>query len=61
MERFIVSIEGAGWSETEEIELPRLPQVGEPLQTNYGTLLVAETEPAPPSGPYAGKITCRMP
>jgi hypothetical protein len=61
MDRFIVSVEGIGWSDVEEIELPRLPNVGEPVDTQYGTLPVAETAAAPEGGPYVGKIICRLP
>jgi len=58
--RFIVSVEGPGWQTHENIELPRLPEVGDSIETQYGTLLVAEAE-ATPGGQYAGKIVCRMP
>ena len=61
MERFIVSVEGSRWVTIEHIELPRLPQVREPVDTQYGTLLVTETAPAPEDGAYDGKIVCRMP
>ena len=60
MDRFIVSVEGPGWTTVEHIELPRLPQVGEPIDTQYGPLLVIETMPAPEDGAYDGKIVCRM-
>ena len=61
MERFIVTVEGHGWSDFEEIELPGLPQIGEPVDTQYGTLPVVETSAAPDGSPYAGKIVCRLP
>jgi hypothetical protein len=40
--------------------LPRLPQVGESLETKYGTLLVAQAEEAPDLAAYAGKIVARF-
>lgn len=58
MARFIVSVEGPGWQTSEVIELPRLPEVGDPIETQYGTLLVAEAL-ATPGEQYAGKIVCR--
>ena len=58
--RFIVTIEGSGWTDHEDVELPRLPDVGESLETKYGTLLIAEAEEAPDLAAYAGRILCRM-
>ena len=58
--RFIVTIEGPGWTDHEDVELPRLPDVGESLETKYGTLLIAEAEDAPDLAAYAGRIVCRM-
>jgi hypothetical protein len=42
------------------VELPRLPDVGESLETKFGTLLVAAAEEAPDLTAYAGRIVCRM-
>jgi hypothetical protein len=58
--RFIVTIEGPGWTDVEDVELPRLPDVGETLETKFGTLRVAEAEEAPDLAAYAGRIVCRM-
>ena len=58
--RFIVTIEGPGWTDHEDVELPRLPAVGESLETKFGTLLVAEAETTSDMGGYAGKIVCRL-
>jgi hypothetical protein len=58
--RFIVTIEGPGWTDVEDVELPRLPDKGESLETKFGTLLVADAEETPDLGAYAGKIVCRM-
>jgi hypothetical protein len=59
IQRFIVTIEGAGWSDFEELELPRQPDEGEPLETKYGVCLVTHAEPTPETQ-YDGKITCRL-
>jgi hypothetical protein len=57
----MIMVEGSGgWTDTEVIELPGPPQVGEPIETRYGTLVVAEVQAAPEGGLYAGKIVCRM-
>jgi hypothetical protein len=58
--RFIVTIEGPGWTDVEDVELPRLPDEGESLETKFGTLLVVQAEEAPDLGAYAGKIVVRM-
>ena len=42
--RFIVTIEGPGWTEVEDVELPRLPDEGESLETKFGTMRVASAE-----------------
>jgi hypothetical protein len=59
--RFIVTIEGPGWTDVEDVELPRLPDEGESLETKFGTVLVAHAEEAPEMQAYAGKIVCRLP
>ena len=58
--RFLVTIEGRGWTEVEDVELPRLPDVGESLETKFGTMLVAKAEDAPDLATYAGRIVCRF-
>jgi hypothetical protein len=60
IERFVVTIEGAGWQDFEDLELPRLPAPGELVDTKYGTCLVTESSMLPNPEPYAGKIVCRM-
>ena len=59
--RFVVTIEGSGWTDVQDIELPRLPDLGESLETKYGTMVVAQAEEAPDLADYAGKIVCRYP
>jgi len=58
--RFIVTIEGPGWTDVQDIELPRLPTVGETLETKFGTMLVAQAEEEPDLAAYSGKIVCRF-
>lgn len=61
LQRFIVTVEGLPLEELEEIELLRLPAVGEPIETRYGTCVVTRTEASAEGGQYAGRIYCRMP
>ena len=61
VERFIVTIEGPNWSDSDELELLRLPGEGEPIQTKLGTCTVTHSELTPDAGPYAGRIVCRFP
>ena len=61
MQRFIITIEGHGWSDFDEIELPQLPSEGEPIDTKFGTLPVERAEQTPEGDKYDGKILCRMP
>jgi hypothetical protein len=62
MQRFILTVEGLPLEEFEEIELPRPPAQGEPIETRYGTCIVTRTEEAGADGSqYDGRIVCRMP
>jgi hypothetical protein len=61
IQRFIITIEGHGWSDFEEIELAQLPSEGEPVDTKFGTLLVERAEQTPEADKYDGRIVCRMP
>jgi hypothetical protein len=60
IKRFIVTIEGAGWTDVEDVELPSLPSQGEPVETKYGTCIVTRAEPQR-DAEYEGKIDCRLP
>ena len=60
IERFIITIEGPGWTDVQDIELPRLPDEGELIETKFGTMRVAHSEAAPDLEAYAGKIVCRF-
>jgi hypothetical protein len=61
IQKFIVTIEGPGWTDFEELELPRQPDEGETLETKYGVCLVTRAEPTPDAAQHDGKITCRLP
>ena len=61
IKRFMITIETPDWKDVQDTELPRLPEVGETIETKYGTCLVMQTDASPGPGPYAGKIVCRMP
>ena len=61
IQRFIVTIEGHGWSDFEEIELPQLPSEGEPIDTKFGTLPVESAEKTRGAEKYDGKIVVRLP
>jgi hypothetical protein len=58
MPRFTVTIEGAGWADVQELELPRLPRKGELIETKYGTCKVTHSESTANTEPIAGKIVC---
>ena len=61
MQQFIITIEGGTFTDFDEIELPRLPDDGDPLETKYGTCVVVSTESYPADRRYDGKILCRLP
>ena len=61
IKRFMITIEAPNWEDFEDVELPRLPKVGETIETKYGTCLVTRTDSLPGTEPYEGKIVCRVP
>jgi hypothetical protein len=61
IKRFMIRIEAPTWQDVEDVELPRLPAVGETIETKYGTCVVTETDASFNSAPYEGKIVCRVP
>ena len=61
MQRFIVVVEGLPIEGVEEVELPHVPAVGEPIETRFGTCVVTRTEDPPEGSQYGGRIICRMP
>jgi hypothetical protein len=61
VQRFILTIEGPGWTDSDDVELVRLPEQGEPIETRYGTCVVTRAEPLPDSDHFDGRIICRLP
>ena len=61
MARFILTVEGSNFQEVDEIEFPRSPADGDPIETNLGTCLVLRTESLDDSSQYSGRIVCRLP
>jgi hypothetical protein len=61
VKRFILAVEGPNLEDFEVVELPWPPNVGEPIETRYGTCIVTNVETMPDEGTYAGKISCRLP
>jgi hypothetical protein len=61
VKRFIVTIEGPGWQDLQDVELPELPPEGDTIETRYGTGFVTGAELLPDSGEHAGKIVVRLP
>ena len=60
LQRFVVTIEGPGFTDVQEAELHALPENGELIETKLGTCVVRHAE-ASANGDYAGSITCRLP
>jgi hypothetical protein len=58
MQRFAVTIEGQGWTDVQDLELPQLPREGDLIETKYGTCRVTRAEPLPKTERYDGKIVC---
>jgi hypothetical protein len=61
VQRFRVRIEGHGWEDFDEIELPLPPSEGETLETKLGMTVVTGVDPMPDSQQFAGTIRCRIP
>ena len=61
VKKFTVTIEGPGWQDLEEVELPELPSEGDTIETRYGTCFVTGGELLPDTGEHAGKIVARLP
>jgi len=58
--RYIITIEGPSFKDVDKVELPALPEPGEPIETNLGTCIITGTEPMPADSEYAGRIICRL-
>ena len=61
IKRFMITIQAPTWEDFEDAELPRLPVVGETIETKYGTCLVTEVGASSDTPRYQGKIVCRIP
>jgi hypothetical protein len=61
MKHYLVTVEGPNFKDLQEMELPRLPAEGEPLETRYGTGIVADSQATPDDEHFDGKVTCRLP
>jgi hypothetical protein len=61
IQRVIITIQGPGWEDLEDIELSQLPGEGEPIETKYGTCIVTEAQATPDAEQHDGRITCRLP
>jgi len=61
MQRYAVTIQGPGWEDLQDVELPRAPTEGDAIETRYGTCIVTKVDTASDGQSYSGKITCRLP
>jgi hypothetical protein len=61
MDQIIVTIDGPNFQDFEETEVAGLPEVGETIETKYGTCVVTLVESLPASDRFAGKVVCRLP
>ena len=61
MQQFILTVEGPNLEDLDAIELPNLPQEGDPIETRFGTCVVVRTESLAAGAEYDGRIVCRMP
>ena len=61
MLRLRITIEASTWTDFDQIELPRFPKEGDPIETKYGTCVVVRTERLPDADEYAGTVVCRKP
>jgi hypothetical protein len=59
--RYVVTIEGAGFTNTESVELPWPPVTGDPFETTVGTCIVTSVESAGDDPGKPGRIVCRLP
>jgi hypothetical protein len=58
--RYILTVEGPGLNDVTEIELPHLPEVGEPIETRLGTATITSAEPNDNDSEFDGRIVCRL-
>jgi hypothetical protein len=60
VQKIILTIEGPGFQDFQEVEVVRLPEVGELIATRYDNCIVTSVEETPDSD-FLGKVVCRMP
>lgn len=58
--RCIVTIEGPGWTDLDEMELAELPGEGEPIQNKLGICPVTHADHLPDGGHHDARIGCRL-
>jgi hypothetical protein len=61
VQRYIITIQAATFEDLDNVELPALPQPGDPIETKIGRCIVTSTESMPAGSEYAGRIICRLP
>jgi hypothetical protein len=59
--RYLIIIQAATFEDVDNVELPALPQPGDPIETRIGRCIVTSTESMPAESQYAGKIICHLP
>lgn len=59
--RYVIIIQAATFEDLDNVELPTLPQPGDPIETKIGRCIVTSTESMPAGSEYAGKIICHLP
>jgi hypothetical protein len=60
VERILVTIQGPGFQDFQEMEVVQLPEVGELISTKYDNCVVTSAELTPDSD-FFGKVVCRLP
>ena len=61
VQHFTVKIERPGWTDFDEVELPRPPNDGETIETKFGVCVVTQTDLPTSSEQQDGTILCRLP
>jgi hypothetical protein len=56
-----VVIEAPSWKDVQDLELGHAPDVGDTIETRYGTCVVTEVDLTRKAGGRAGTIVCRLP
>jgi hypothetical protein len=56
----MVTIQGPGFQDFQEMEVVRMPEEGELISTKYDNCIVTSVELTPDSD-FLGKVVCRLP